>query len=318
MEKFEIIKRLQAADQTILSFPDRGNDWGNNRYRGNCSGWIQAFLIWKYRVSKFGELFAGGGTGSDVARDMNVPYIGADLNPTPVRNNILVTNAVTDAVPDEFLDCDMVFMHPPYGKEINIPYAGNMYPDPTGTLSKSDLGQMPWNEFMETLNKVVMKYYAAMKNHSRMAILMGDVRRNGQFHSMLADIVKPGNLEQIIVKQQHNVMSSGTSYANRNFVPMNHEFLMVIAKNIANYMINYQIPVNKEIDIRDSQDATWDDVIYTVMTGKGELSLNYIYGEVDGHVKCQNNSHWQEKIRQTLQIKDRYRSLRTGYWLCVA
>lgn len=35
MKKNEIIKRLQAADQTILSFPDRGNDWGNNRYRGN-------------------------------------------------------------------------------------------------------------------------------------------------------------------------------------------------------------------------------------------------------------------------------------------
>ena len=51
MKKEEIIKVLQQQDSTVLSFPDRG-PWGSNKYRGNCSGYIQAFLIWKYRITK--------------------------------------------------------------------------------------------------------------------------------------------------------------------------------------------------------------------------------------------------------------------------
>ena len=158
MNKESIIKTLQEKDSTILSFPERG-EWGDSGYRGNCSGWIQAFLIWKYKVEKFAELFAGSGTGYDVAKDMGVRYVGADLNPVPVREGILNVNAVTDEVPEEFYGADMTFMHPPYGAEINIPYAGSMYADPTGELSRSDLGQMPWDQFMKTLNEVVMKYY---------------------------------------------------------------------------------------------------------------------------------------------------------------
>lgn len=79
-----------------------------------------------------------GGTGSDVCKDMGISYIGADLNPIPIRKNILTVNAVEDEVPDEFRDKDMIFMHPPYGAEINIPYAGSMYvlkPGTPGTIN---------------------------------------------------------------------------------------------------------------------------------------------------------------------------------------
>ena len=142
MRKEEIIKKVSSCDSTLLSFPDRGS-WGDKRYRGNCSGWIQAFLVWKYRVKKLAELFAGSGTGSDVCRDMGITYVGADLNPNPVRPDILSVNAVTEEVPDAFRDADMVFMHPPY-PEIGISYAGAMWRDEEGALASSDIGQMPW------------------------------------------------------------------------------------------------------------------------------------------------------------------------------
>lgn len=206
MNRNEIIAKLQENDSTVLSFPDRG-PWGDNRYRGNCSGWYQAFLIWKYKVQKLAELFSGSGTGYDVAHDMGIKYVGADLNPRPVRPGILCVNAVSDEVPIEFTDADFLFFHPPYGKEIQIPYAGSMYPDPTGELSKNDLGQMPWETFIKALNNIVMKYFSAMQAGAKMGILMGDVRRNGHVHSMLTDIVKPGELEQIIIKMQHNTCS---------------------------------------------------------------------------------------------------------------
>ena len=99
-----------------------------------------------------------------------------------------------------------------------------MYPDPSGELSKHDLGQMPWTEFMKTLNNVVMKYFASMEAGARMGILMGDVRRNGHLYSMLTDIVKPGELEQIIIKYQHNCVSEGRTYSHKKFVPLVHEY----------------------------------------------------------------------------------------------
>lgn len=318
MQKEEIVAKLQENDSTLLSFPDRG-PWGDNKYRGNCSGWIHAFLIWKYHVSKLAELFSGSGTGYDVCKDMGIQYVGADLNPTPVRPNIIHTNAVTDEVPEEFLGADMLFMHPPYGAEIRIPYAGSMYADPTRELSKSDLGQMPWDTFIKELNGIVMKYYATMETGARMSILMGDVRRNG-LHSMLTDIVKPGQLEQIIIKAQHNCVSNGRTYSNKNFVPLIHEYILVL-KKIAPYMINFQLPQKYEMDIRDSKSATWRDVVYAVLeklgTGK-PVKLEDIYKEIEGHKKCNSNPHWKDKVRQILQQYETFINVEKGVWALAA
>lgn len=315
MTRNEIERELLKNDSTVLSFPNRG-PWGDNKYRGNCSGWIQAFLIWKYRVKMFAELFAGGGTGYDVANDMGIAYVGADLNPVATRPGILNVDAVTHEVPEEFLAADMIFMHPPYGAEIRIPYAGNMFPDPTGELSKSDLGQMPWEKFMKTLNIIIMKYYVAMGSGSRMAVLMGDVRRGGIFHSMLTDMVKPGQLEQIIIKCQHNCTSFGRSYSNNNFVPLVHEYIMVL-KKLAPYMIAFQLPQEYQVDIRDSSSATWRDVVSAAFQRAGHLSsltLEEIYAEIDGHKKCLANPHWRDKVRQVLQQYQCFVPVKRGVW----
>mgnify|MGYP004507287333 FL=1 len=313
MEKNEIIKRLMENDSTVLSFPDRG-PWGDSKYRGNCSGWYQAFLIWKYKVKKFAELFAGSGTGYDVAKDMEINYIGADLNPLAVRPGIICVNAVTDPVPVEFANADFVFMHPPYGAEIKIPYAGSMYPDPTGILSKSDLGQMPWDKFMVSLNQIVMRYFSAMEGGARMGILMGDVRRKG-LHSMLTDIVKPGELEQVIIKMQHNTCSGGRSYSSKNFV---HEYILVLKKTFP-YILDFQVPLKKKLDVRDSNSATWRDVVFAVLKKLGKnASLASIYSEIEGHAKAEKNPHWRDKVRQVLQMYPDFVSESRGIWSLAA
>lgn len=312
MNRNEIIRTLQENDSTILSFPNRGS-WGDKKYRGNCSGYVQAFLIWKYKIQKIAELFAGSGTGYDVAKNMGIQYVGADLNPSPVRPGILQIDAFNDDVPEEFYGVDMVFMHPPYGAEIKIPYAGSMYPDPTGELSKQDLGQMKWDDFMAALNQIVMKYYAAMDRGSYMSVLMGDVRRGG-FHSMLTDIVKPGEMQQLIIKQQHNFSSSGRSYASRNFVPIVHEYIMVLKKPEL-LMMTFQYPKKYKLDVRDSKCATWADVVYAVMDANGgRMTLHELYERIEGHRKCRNNRNWQAKIRQTLQINKRFVAAERGVW----
>lgn len=299
MKREEIENILKQNDSSVLSFKDRG-PWGDNKYRGNCSGYVQAYLIWKYQVQRMAELFAGSGTGYDVCQDMKIGYFGADLNPNPVRPNICCLDAFVDEVPEAFSFADFVFMHPPYGTELRIPYAGSMYPDPSGELSRYDLGQMPWPEFIKTLNSVVMKYFASMEAGSRMGILMGDVRRNGHLYSMLTDIVKPGELEQIIIKRQYNCVSNGRNYTRKNFVPLVHEYILVL-KKAAPYILDFQYPFRKELDIRDSVSATWRDVVFAALTAVGgEARLSDIYSEIDGHKKAQSNSHWKEKVRQVL------------------
>ena len=315
----EIIDAVSQCGGTIPSFPDRGS-WGQSSYRGNCSGYIQASLIWKYNVQKLAELFAGSGTGSDVARDMGIAYIGADLNPKPVRNNILVVDATKDDVPTEFLDADMLFMHPPYGKEINIPYAGSMYPDPTGTLRQRDLGQMQWDTFMKELNAVIMKYYAAMAPGARMSVLMGDVRRRGILHSMLCDIIKPGVMDQVLIKAQHNTVSgrNGNYGGFKGFYPIEHEYIMVIKKP-GGYLISFQLPKKISVDIRDSVTATWRDVVNTALKELGGTAdLSTLYNAVDNYKRTTVNPHWQAKIRQTLQMYPCFKSVKTGVWAIAA
>ena len=259
------------------------------------------------------ELFAGSGTGYDVAKDMGIAYSGADLNPIPVRPGILQNDATRDMVPESFLDADFLFMHPPYGLEIKIPYAGSMYADPTGDLSRTDLGQMPWKQFMRTLNEIVMKYYASMMNGGKMGILMGDVRRNG-LHSMFTDIVKPGQLEQVLIKVQNNYTSKNCTYHSRNFVPLEHEYLLVL-KKVMPYLLTFQYPQEHQLDIRNSKTATWRDVVKAVMEHLGEkASLPEIYKEISGYEKAKQNPHWKEKVRQTLQITPCFSSSERGIW----
>lgn len=316
MDKREILRKLQENDSTILSFPERCNQWGDSHYRGNCSGWIHAFLLWKYQVKKLAELFSGSGTGYDVCKDMGIDYVGADLNPTPVRNGILTVNAITDEVPEEFMDADFLFMHPPYSNVCRISWAGKAYSDESGLLKKSDLGNMNWEPFIKVLNSIIMKYYSSMMNGAKMAVLMGDVRRNGRFYSMLTDIVKPGSLEQVIIKAQHNTHSefSNVNYNHKRFVPITHEYIMVI-KKVLPYLIDFQLSIKHQLDIRDSCSATWKDVVYAVMQKLGgKATLSEIYQEINGHKKCENNPHWKEKIRQILQQYSCFYSQKQGVW----
>ena len=299
MKKEEIIGIVSQNNSTILSFPERG-PFGSSSYRGNNSGFYQAFCIWKYHVQKLAELFAGSGTGSDVARDMEIDYVGADLNPNPTRPNILTLDAINDEVPDSFRTADFLFMHPPYGAEINIPYAGSMYPDPSGELSRSDLGQMPWEQFMQTLNKIVMKFYSAMPGGARMGILMGDVKRKGKLYSMLCDICKPGTLEQIIIKAQHNCWSEWRKYANANFVPIVHEYLMII-KKVEEFLVSYSIPFKYEKDIRDVKSSTWKDIVLAAIRKEKKSDLPTLYRLLEGHEKARRNPNYQAQIRKTLQ-----------------
>lgn len=318
MKKEEILNIIHSpkyANGTVLSFPERG-PWGNNKYRGNCSGFVHAFLIDQYHVNFLGEMYAGGGTGYDVCKDMGIEYVGADLCEKPVRDKIYICNALTDEIPEAFSQVDFVFQHMPY-PEIGIKYAGSEYPDPTGYLKTQDIGQMDFATGMKANNKVTMKLYNAMHPGAKMGILCGNIRKKGIYHDMMLSLALPGKVIQNIIKMQHNCFSDMREYSRKDFVPITHENLIVIQKPFNNSLfLGYTLPSFHGLDLRDSISATWKDVVMAIMWEiGGKVHYKQVVDMIKGHKKAQNNNHLEEKIRQTLRkYENTFTPMGEGYY----
>lgn len=291
--------------KSVVSYPDRG-EGGKNSYRGNCSPRLIEDIISQYKIRSLNDYMAGSGTTGDVCRRMGVENKSYDLN-----------------TGYDMLDMDIperaenIFWHPPYGDI--IVYSDKMYRaddiirkygfDPrTNDLSRCK----NWEEFVKKMNYCMCKQFASLEKGGRMFVLMGDVKKKGKLYSMLCDIAKPGTLEQIIIKMQHNCVSDRTQYSG-NFVPIVHEYLMVVKKDSA---LIYQIGLTsyRKCDLRDSLSATWRDVVAAALEDEGAMTLTEIYKKIEGHKKCKKNPHWKDKVRQVLQSFDIFESQEKGVW----
>lgn len=158
-----------------------------------------------------------------------------------------------------------------------------------------------WNDFVEAMNYAMMKQFTALENGGRMAVLMGDIKKKGKLYSMLAEIVKPGTLENILIKAQHNCFSDRTQYSG-TFIPILHEYVMIVRKD-SPILIPVLMTHGSTMDIRDMPGATWRDVVAAVLEDcKEPVALSFLYEQIKPHKKAQSNKWWKEKIRQTLQI----------------
>ena len=129
------------------------------------------------------------------------------------------------------------------------------------------------------------------------------------------------------VKMQHNASSNRNQNLSRigngknPFVPLVHEYILIL-KKLGPYRLDFQLPVKKKLDIRDSQCATWRDVVYGVLRKLGKQTrLSDIYAEIEGHQKTKTNPHWKEKVRQTLQVlkkSGKAEMVTTGVWQLAA
>lgn len=177
---------------------------------------------------------------------------------------------------------EFIFWHPPYWDI--VVYSDVMYKaadvqsrfgyDPR----KLDLSRIPeWSRFVEAMNYAMMKQFTALEKGGRMAVLIGDIKKKGKLYSMLSEIVKPGTLENIIIKAQQK---------------------------------------RAEADVRDLPGATWRDIVASVMEEKGEVPLSYLYEQIEPYKKAKQNRWWKEKVRQTLQIYPTFfRKTERGLWL---
>lgn len=306
-------------NSSIVSYGENGRDkrYGSSSYRGNTDGGIVKDFLdfceikFKREVKTCSDYMSGSFTTRDVCQERGIQGVWTDLSQ---GFNMLLDSC---PIPD---NPETIFWHPPYSSLIQIPYAGKEWDDKEfmrkyGYDPKPyDLGRMDWDKFVKAMNYCCLKMYSALANNGHFAILMGDIRRQGEYRSMLLDIAKPGTVESIVIKRQNNTMSGYKSYGKKlSFIPIEQEYLLILKKT-SPYMLNYSYVAHAELDIRDSKNATWKDVVYAVITMLGgEASLSAIYKEIEGHEKCKSNQHWQAKVRQCLQMGN-YVSNGKGYW----
>jgi hypothetical protein len=289
--------------KSIVSYPDRGK-WGNNKYRGNCTGHIIKDLLEHFKPSdgEFVEVFAGGGTGIDVARSMGYQKsVHLDLNGRygdPF-------NALIDEIPQ---GASLVFSHPPY--HTMIQYSGEMWGNP----HPDDLSRCgSYEEFIHKLNIVNSRIYNSLKTGGRHACLIGDMRKDSKYYSIQKDMAWYGDLESHVIKAQHNFQSDGKQYAGR-FIPIVHEHLLIFRKNS---IWSIPIQVTKKIfkDLRDSTLATWRDLVQAALEQlNGKANLSDLYEVLKDTKKAKGNENWQAKIRQTLQLGKEFSSIERGIW----
>ena len=200
--------RQRTPLTSVVSYPQRG-PWGNNRYPGNCSGYLLIDLCATYRPTSVLDPMEGGGTSREVCADMGITYTGFDLHSG--------TDSLRDPLGTAY---DLIFWHPPY-------HDMKVYSNDPRDLSRA--GSLV--AFMALLRASYWRFFELLVPGGRLALLMGDLRRNGRYEPLTLDVARLDrqHIESIIIKTQHNVSSNRTQYGG-TFVPILHETVTIFRR----------------------------------------------------------------------------------------
>lgn len=287
--------------QSVVSYPERGKG-GNSQYRGNCSPRLLEDLFGFYKPKKVFDPMVGGGTTKDVCLKLGIEHDVLDLNPAWGG-----WDALRDEIPGVY---DLIFWHPPYSDIIR--YSGNMW----GQSDPRDLSQIPlshYPEFIKKLNLIQMRLFASLSKGGRIAILVGDIKKNRKLYSIQRDMTWLGTPEQVVIKTQHNCESDKRNYGGK-FIPIVHEYLLIFRKDSC-YVLPAAITITREMDWRQKKTLSWRTAVRMALEklgGKAELSA--IYAELKNFTATKNHGDPEAKVRQILQTRPEFYSAERGVW----
>ena len=168
----------------------------------------------------------GSGTTRDVVAGLNrykragIEYWGGDL-----RQGFDLTKK---ELPGQF---DFCWLHPPYWNIIRY-NSGN-----------SDLSTVEdYQQFRQLLMLCLKRCYDALEPGGRLAVLIGDVRRQGKYTAIIKDVLNfaHGEIRSVIIKVQHNCTSDRKRYGKLEDPPIKHEYCVVFKKT-ARFSCNPQL-----------------------------------------------------------------------------
>lgn len=297
---------------SIVSYPDRGNQYGKNNYRGNCSGLLIKDLIQHFKPVSFVDVCMGSGTSEDVCREMGVKYFGLDLH----KGFDFTKDSVLKAIGNE--PVSMAFSHPPYHNMIKYQEERRKHgllvsPNENDTSNCKSV-----EEFLEMTQVMLFNQREATIRGGTYCSLIGDMRKNGEFHSFQADMIKmmpKRELLSVVIKQQHNTMSGNNTYSG-NTIFIHHEYLLIWKKS-AQTLVG--VAWNKAKELQQNMQSTWRSFVrLALMNLGGQATLDRIYQEVVNVAgdKVKNNPNHKAKVRQTLQMH--FSNVERGVWAIAA
>lgn len=295
-------QRVGKELTSFMAFPERGKE-GSNAWRGNCSPKVvEAIAKYVLDTKKYYgkdttdftllDPMSGSGTSEAVANKLGIRSVLYDLNPNPAcgRGG---WNALRDEIDESG---DLIFWHPPYHSIVR--YSGEMWGDP----HPDDLSRCAsYSEFIDKINFVMKKLFMSLRKDGRLAVLVGDIRSQGKFHSIQNDMMKIGEYEAFIVKGQFNCWSDSKRYA-KPFVPIVTETLLLFHKQDV-FMIPFSKTLYGNFDARSKDDTalTWHHLVRMTMESMGgEAKLSDLYDALEDHPKAKKNPHYRDRIRATI------------------
>lgn len=290
---------------SILSFQERGK-WGKSSWRGNCSGHVYKALFEQYQPKVFVDPMVGSGTSVEVAEEIGIEAYGLDLHS---GFNIL-RDSILQKVGKQ---ADMVFSHPPYHDM--IVYSGKVWGNPDA----DDLSRCASDEeFMEKIQIALLNQRDATKAGGMYGLLIGDLRRDGQYKSYQADCIArmpKSELASVVIKGQHNCVSDSRQYAKMKHMRILHEYIVLWQKPKT-----LSISILSDLAMMAQQQAsalkaTWRAVVrHALITLGGRAKLDDIYARIatDAPERLSSNNNWQAKVRQTLQLMAQ--PIERGFW----
>lgn len=297
-------KRLGKELTSFVAYPQRGQG-GSNSWGGNCSPEIIADVLkyvldckrhYRKDASDFVMLdpMSGSGSSQAAADQLQVRSVLYDLNPEPAHGTG-GWNALRDDIES---DADFCFVHPPYHNMVfysGAEWGKQPHPD---DLSRCE----SYGDYIEKLNYVIKKLYFALRKDGRLAILVGDYRKNGEFHSIQRDMMSVGIQEAFITKAQYNCRSDTRTY-NMPFIPIVTEYLVIFKKE-GGLIVPFSRRLSSVFNMleRDNPALTWKHLIRSIMeTRGGEVSSEELYDILAVHPKAQANKHYKDRIRAVIQ-----------------
>lgn len=278
---------------SVVSYPDRG-PWGSSKWRGNCSGYLIKAFLEHFRPSFFVDPMMGSGTSQDVSRELGIRYQGLDLHS---GFNLVKDSLIQRLGGDR---PDYIFLHPPYGSIIR--YSGSVWGDKP---HPDDLSHCVSKEdFLAKMQMALYNLYDALKSSANYTVLVGDVRKSGEFWSIQSDLIQmmPGKVESVVIKHQHNCVSDRTVYRSDRLIPCLHEYAISARKDrVFVGMLDAAVTTSQKLV--SLSNATWRAVVGWALTRLGgKASLGEIYEAVaeGAHDRIRSRPNWEAKVRQTL------------------
>lgn len=200
---------------SIHATPGRG-PYGNAAYPGNCSGLLIRDLLAFYQPQTVLDPMTGSGTCRDVCHEVGIACRSYDL-----KSGFDATDRSDFAFLTGF---DFVWLHPPYWRLVR-------YNDDPRCLSNAPTVK----DFIERLRVVIRNCIAVLEPDGRIAILMGDMKHQGDYCGLPFRVFNAAVREGLwldapeIIRPSHGATSSKKTYAHA-FIPRLHDVCLIFKR----------------------------------------------------------------------------------------